>query len=164
MTMLAVGDVFIVTPHELRRRLWKGKPLGDNKNFYTMVGYLAKKGWIKYVDKNNERFVKLTKKGQLEAFLAKARLPGKSIKWDGKWRVIIFDIPEESEEKRDFFRYLLKKNGYVQLQQSVYISPYPMNREAIIYLRETGLINYIRILKVEELDSDKDLKKKFKLS
>jgi phenylacetic acid degradation operon negative regulatory protein len=122
------------------------------------------KGWIKYVDKNNDRFVKLTKKGQLEALLAKARIPAKPGKWDGKWRVIIFDIPEESEEKRDFFRYLLKKNGFIKLQQSVYINPHPLNRDAIVYLKKSGLIGYIRVLKVEEMDNDKDLKKKFGLT
>ena len=163
MVMLAAGDMFIVTPHELRRRMWMGKPLGDNKSFYSVANYLAKHGWIKYIDKNNERFVKLTKKGQLEALLAKARLPDKPGKWDGKWRVIIFDIPEESEEKRNFFRYLLKQNGYVKLQHSVYVNPYPLNREAILYLNKSGLSDYIRVLKVEEMDNDKDLRKKFNL-
>ena len=161
MSLLMAGDMLLVTPAEMRRRLYNGKVLGDPKKVSAMAYYLARKGLIKYVDKNNERFVKLTKKGQLEALLAKARLAEKPIKWDGRWRVIIFDIPEDSNDKRAFFRYLLKKNNFLQLQQSVYISPYPLNREAISYLKETKLIGYIRILKVEELDSDKDLKKKF---
>lgn len=163
LTMLAAGDMFVVTPHELRRRLWKGKPLGDSKSFYSMANYLVRKGWIKYVDKNNERFIKLTKNGQLEALLAKARLPDKPGKWDGKWRIIMFDIPEESEDKRNFFRYLLKQNGYIKLQHSVYISPYPLNREAITFLNKSGLCAYVRVLKVEEMDNDKDLKKIFNL-
>jgi CRISPR-associated endonuclease Cas2 len=163
MSMLMAGDAFLVSPHELKKRLWKGEPLGDGKSVYPIVWYLANKGFIKYVDKNNERFVKLTKKGQLEALLAKARTPEKVANWDGKWRVIIFDIPEESEQKRHFFRYLLKQNGFVKLQHSVYINPYPLNREAITYLNKTGLNDYIRIMKVEEMDNDKDLKKKFNL-
>ncbi len=164
MTLLMAGDMFLVTPHELRKRLWQGKPLGDQKNFYRIVIYLTKKGWLKYVDKNNQRFVKITKKGQLEALLSKARIYKKPKEWDGYWRIIMFDIPEESEDERNFFRYLLKKNGFVKLQHSVYISPYPLNRDAIKYLRETGLIEYIRIIKAEEIDSDKELKKKFKLA
>lgn len=163
MTLLLMGDTFLVTPSELKRRAWKGNLLGDNKNFYSMVCYLANKGLIRYIDKNNERFIKLTKHGELEALLAKARTADKQIQWDQTWRLIIFDIPEESHEKRHFFRHLLKRNGWRQLQQSVYINPYPLNREAIRYLQETKLISYIRIMKVQEMDNDKDLRKLFKL-
>lgn len=115
------------------------------------------------VDKDNERFIKLTRSGQLEALLVKARLAEKPKKWDGKWRMVIFDIPEDSHEKRDFLRYLLKKNNFKKLQASVFINPYPLNREAVSYLKETGLIHFIRIIKVEEMDDDTDLKKHFKL-
>ncbi len=163
MTLVAAGDLFFVPPSVLRKRLWQGKPLGDHKDFYQIVYYLAKKGLIQYVDKNNERFMKLTKKGQLEALLAKARIPQKPQKWDGKWRLIIFDIPERSQTKRDLFRWLLKKNGFMLVQQSVYINPYPLNREAVEYLKKTGLMQFIRIMKVEEIDSDIDLRKRFKL-
>lgn len=163
MNLLTAADMFLVTPYELRKRLGSGKLLGDGKELYRVMYYLAQKGWIKYVDKNNQRFVKLTKKGELEALLAKARTPTKPKHWDGKWRVIMFDIPEESEEKRNFFRRLLIKNHYIKLQHSVYVNPHPLNREAVNYLNQTKLINYIRILKVEEMDNDKDLRKKFKL-
>jgi CRISPR-associated endonuclease Cas2 len=163
MTLLSVADTLVLPPHEVRRRLRSGNLSGDGRQISRTVYYLAQKGFIKYVDKNNERFVKLTQKGQLEALLAKARLPQARQKWDGKWRLIIFDIPEDSNTRRAFFRTLLKKNGFLQLQQSVYISPYPLNREALKYLQETRLTGYIRILKVEEIDNDVDLKKKFGL-
>lgn len=143
---------------------WRNKVLfGDYAEHKSSVYYLHRKGLIKIVDKNNERFLELTKKGQLEALLAKARLPT-SQKWDGKWRVVMFDIPEESREKRALLRMLLKKNNFKMLQASVFINPYPLNREAVAYLKQTGLIGYIRILKVEEMDDDSHLKKVFKLS
>ena len=164
MSLLAAGDMFLVTPRELRRRLLLGQILGDGKNFAQFVHYLAKKGFINYVDKNNERFIKLTQKGQLEALLAKARLPPEyKADWDGRWRLIIFDIPEESRDKRNLFRELLKRNSFVKLQASVFISPYALNREAIIYLRQSGLMKYIRILLIQEMDDDGDLRKKFNL-
>ena len=133
-------------------------------DFKNMVYHLQRQGWVKIVENNDERFIKLTKNGEIEALLAKARMPRHIKRWDGKWRVIMFDIPEDSSPKRDMFRRLLKKNGFIQLQASVFISPYALNREAIKYLQETGLINYIRILKVEEMDSDLALRKKFKLA
>ncbi len=45
----------------------------------------------------------------------------------------------------------------------MFINPYSLNREAVSYLKESGLMDYIRILKVEEMDNDLDLQKKFKL-
>ena len=164
MSLLAAGDMLLVSPKELNRRLRSGQILGNNHSAAAISYYLARKGLIKFIDKNNERFIKLTQKGQLEALLAKARLPESHATWDGKWRLIIFDIPEDSNQKRDFFRTLLKKNGFIFLQASVYISPYPLNRAAIMYLKETKLIDYIRILKIEEMDNDRELRKKFNLS
>ena len=85
-------------------------------------------------------------------------------RWDGKWRLVIFDIPESSREKRDHLRYLLKQNKFCKLQASVFISPYPLNREALEYLQFSKLFDYIRILRVDEMDNDSDLRKKFKLA
>ncbi len=158
------GDMLLLTRKEIKKRGKMGNLFGDLSRSSNVLYYLAKKGLIKIVDKHNERFIKLTNKGQLEALLSKARLKGERKKWDGKWRLIVFDIPEESREKRNHFRWLLKHNGFFKLQASVFISPYPLNREAVDYLKETGLINYIRILKVEEMDNDKDLRKHFSLN
>lgn len=163
MTLLTMGDMLLLTPREIKKRGMRGSPLGDFSRSSNILYYLARKGLIKIVDKHNQRFVKLTNKGQLEALLAKARLKEKPQKWDGKWRLIIFDIPENSREKRNHFRWLLRHNGFYKLQASVFINPYPLNREAVAYLKETGLMDYIRILKVEEMDSDKGLRKHFGL-
>ena len=45
----------------------------------------------------------------------------------------------------------------------MYISPFALNREAIAYLSETGLIDFIRIMRVDEMDNDRKLKNHFRL-
>lgn len=132
--------------------------------FKNMVYHLRRQKWVEVVKRNDERFLRLTRAGELEALLAKARLPAaQRTRWDGKWRLVIFDIPEESATQRDLLRRLLRKNDFYKLQASVFISPYPLNREAIDYLKETGLIEFIRIMKVDEMDDDSDLRRKFNL-
>ncbi|MDR3642907.1 MAG: hypothetical protein P4L74_04750 [Candidatus Doudnabacteria bacterium] len=123
---------------------------------------LRRRGVIEIVKKRQREFAKLTKKGSLKILLEKAEI--KTVQpWDGKWRLAIFDIPERFNNSRDNFRHLLKQNGFVKLQASVFISPYPISRAALTYLKEVGLDHFVRILKIEELDNDSALKKKFGL-
>ncbi len=156
-------ESLLITPYELRRQALFGKLFKNTTGATSFLHYLLRKGYIRYVDRNNKRFLQITKKGELRILLAKSKIFTRS-KWDGKWRVIVFDIPEESSTQRNHFRRMLKDLNYRQLQASVFISPFPMNREAVEYLKETGLMNYIRFLKVEEMDDDSDLRKLFKLS
>ena len=132
------------------------------RNYLKTVWAMQRSGYLKVVEKNGQQFIKITDEGQLAQLLEKAQVD-KPDRWDGKWRVMVFDIPENSHDKRDKFRWLLKRNNFVKLQASVFISPYPLNRAAVSYLEETGLQNFIRIMKVEEMDNDKELKKKFGL-
>lgn len=146
------------TPYEHVRRV-----RNVNAKCYSDTVYnLQRQGLLKVIKKKNQRFLKLTRKGELEILVAKAKLDT-SGGWDGKWRVFIWDIPENSREKRDLLRSLLKREGFRKLQASVFISPYPLNNEAIRYLEETKLIEFVRIMRVDRLDNDKDLKKKFNL-
>ena len=61
ITLLNIGDTFLVSPHALRRRAYRGKLLGDYDSLAGTVYYLTKKGFLKFVNKDNERFIKLTK-------------------------------------------------------------------------------------------------------
>lgn len=143
------------------KRFWRGKL--NYGAYWIALKRLEEKGWIKIFKKAESEFVKLTKQGQLQALLVKAKMAVPK-KWDRKWRLIIYDIPEDSKEQREMFRRLLKQNGFFGLQASVFVSPHPLNREAIRYLKETGLKKYIRIARIDELDDEKDLRKRFKLA
>lgn len=150
-------------PLESKQGWYKRTSRISKSQFDRSVRYMQDRGFIDVVNKNGQRFINLTKAGQLEALLSKATRRNEGVKWDGKWRIVMFDIPESSKNKRHFFRALLKTNGFYKLQASVYINPYPLNREALEYLSKTGLINYIRIVRIDEMDNDSGLKKHFKL-
>ncbi len=135
----------------------------DPGKYRRTVRDLHKRGLVEILTKHDEKFIELTSRGVLEALLKKAKIKITE-KWDGKWRLVMFDIPESSKPKRRLFRVLLLQNGFKKLQASVYISPYPLNRSALDYLRQTGLIGYVRIMRVDDLDDDTDIKKKFNLN
>ena len=45
--------------------------------------------------------------------------------WDGKWRIVLLDLPESRKAEREALRYLLKKAGFVILKNSAWVSPFP---------------------------------------
>jgi CRISPR-associated endonuclease Cas2 len=162
--LTAVGEAtgFFSWPLE-GTNAWTRQQMKRKKRSYDTLYRLKKQGSIKEISKNGRIFLKLTSKGQLELLIHKAGIEKDGL-WDKQWRIIIFDIPEDCNAKRDALRRLLKKNSFVKLQASVFISPYSLNREAVSYLKQSGLINYIRLIRANEIDDDKDLKKKFNLS
>lgn len=142
---------------------WRRRQLyHPRRKYYNAVWEAKRKGWVEAAEKHGRKFLYLTAKGELERLVTKMGV-NKQAKWDGKWRMVVFDIPEDAREKRDQLRSLLKRQGFVKLQASVFVNPYPLNREALDFLKFSGLMAYIRIAKIEEFDEDRDLKKKFKL-
>lgn len=62
-------------------------------------------------------------------------------KWDGKWRILIFDIPEKRRHLRDMLRDRLVRLGFVNIQKSVWLTPYPCDdviRMLRVDLRNAG--------------------------
>src|SRR3989344_687845 len=51
----------------------------------------------------------------------------KPIKWDRKWRIVMFDIPEKLKGLRDSLRLHFREIGMIELQKSVLVYPYPCN-------------------------------------
>jgi phenylacetic acid degradation operon negative regulatory protein len=141
--------------------IYRMKYMGPG-DYTHKIWQMEKRGVVSVFEKNHQKFIKITKKGQLQILLEKAKIKHPE-KWDGKWRLVIFDIPEGSRDKRNQLRSLLKKNDFYKLQASVFISPYPLNREAAIYLKQTGLIDYIRLLRVDDMDDDRSLRKRFNI-
>ncbi len=132
------------------------------KTYLNALDYLERKGFIKIFKDAGKQYVSLTKNGALETLFLKAEVKSTG-QWDGKWRLVIFDIPEDCRDKRNQLRRLLKVNGFKKIQASVFINPFPFNREAISYLKKSGLFDYIRIMRVDEMDDDAGLKKAFNL-
>lgn len=85
-------------------------------------------------------------------------------RWDKRWRAVVFDVPEKYKKLRDTFRMRLKQLGLRQLQESVYVSPYPCFDE-IEFLRELYGISFtIHYLLVEKIEDDESLMQLFNLA
>lgn len=106
----------------------------------------------------------LTKLGYFRARkLAKSFAIAKPEQWDGKWRIIIFDVPETKKQERDIFRQQLKNLGLANLQKSIWIYPYEC-RDQIYYLAGNLFIKpYVRYIVAAEITGEKDLRRRFEI-
>lgn len=164
--LLELGEMLpgIETPYAYRRRL-EGRPPYPGYRVREEIKRMKKRGWIIEAEKQGKKFLKLTKKGKLQALykkLQKLATPS-SKEWDGKWRCVIFDIPEKGRHERDAIRWVLKSTGFYQWQKSVYIYPYKIPMDVINYLKEAELLSFIRFARIDRIDNDNDIKKHFKL-
>jgi hypothetical protein len=136
-------------------------------NFKGSINYGSKKSYWKYRKiREGEYRVELTpygKKIALKAALKNMQL-GKQEKWDGKWRMVIFDIPRKRNHERDVFRKKLEEIGMLRIQESVFVYPYPCEEEVMFLASLFNISQDVQILEAKFLsETDNYLKKKFEL-
>ncbi|MDP3947946.1 MAG: CRISPR-associated endonuclease Cas2 [bacterium] len=87
-------------------------------------------------------------------------------KWDGTWRLVMYDIPTQHNQARDAFRKKLRQMGLYQLQKSVWISPFDCRKELefLSEVFELDFDKYICYLTVPSLPREQELRKFFDLS
>ncbi|MDO8593914.1 MAG: CRISPR-associated endonuclease Cas2 [bacterium] len=83
--------------------------------------------------------------------------------WDKKWRVVIFDIPEDEREARDSLRKHLADLGFYKLQQSVAIHPFDCRDEIDFLIELHDIRKYVRFMVVEYIDNELEVKRFFNL-
>jgi phenylacetic acid degradation operon negative regulatory protein len=76
-----------------------------------------------------ERIYRLTETGRLAALGGCDPETRWNRSWDGQWRVVVFDLPEEHNASRVRLRRYLKDRGFGYLQNSLWITPDPLDAE-----------------------------------
>ena len=77
--------------------------------------------------------------------------------WDGKWRMLMFDIPEKKRKERDWLRYQLLCIDYQPIQKSIFIGKQPIEEGVWENIMERNLNKCIRLITVGEIDDDEIL-------
>lgn len=92
---------------------------------------LKKQGLIMIGEQNGQVKISLTKEGKKRvlSYQVDTMQLKKPAHWDGKWRVVIFDIPEKMKHNRNAFREKLVELEFERIQDSVWISKSPCRKE-----------------------------------
>lgn len=93
------------------------------RNLYGIVNRLKVNNDIASLKRGNFQLTTEGKKGVLNNF---PRLKFINQPWDGKWRIVGFDIKESERNLRNVLRHHLKLSGFGMLQKSLYVSPLPV--------------------------------------
>jgi len=124
--------------------------------FTRSLKALVSSGYAEMHDTDRESYVRLTKKGKhrLNVIAIEGEEALIPAAWDGFWRIIILDLPEERKSEREALRYLLKKAGFVCIKNTVWVSPYPFEHLFMNIKKDLGLSTELMILTTETLDPE----------
>lgn len=118
---------------------------------------LEKQKLIEIEENGNKAVVRLTENGRkkvLEANLGRLKIE-KPARWDGKWRLIFYDILDGKRETRDKFRKILKSMDFYPLQESVYLHAFPCDQEVEFLRHYLGISGEVRLVLAEKIENDR---------
>lgn len=138
--------------YRLSARELSDKIRHENEDIRKQISYLKRMGYIETFVEGKEKFYELTDKGQKKVADHSLMHPNmeRSSKWDGKWRVIIFDIPNKLKVSRDSFRLKLLELGCIKVQESVYVFPFECT-ELVVKISELMLIEKYVLIMISEI-------------
>ena len=153
---------------EIKRLLKELKEIEvDEKRIKQSLENLEKKEIIDLVEKNDEIFVHLKNDNnpQVIKYSIKAllELKQKEKKWNKKWFMVFFDVPEIQRNKRDYLRKFLNKIGFYRYQKSVYIFPYECEEEINLIKKIVEGAKYMKYIIAEKIEDEGAIKTFFKL-
>jgi len=174
--LLLVGIIYIAAsspyfalklPKAIARELkWRKYLKAKNSQYNNAFYYLKRKGYLNIERKRGQIYISLTEEGKKRA--RKYQIDNLKIekpkKWDGFWRIVIFDISILTNVKRAALRGILKELGFYKLQQSVWICPYNCEKEIELLREFFGLSKKELRLIVGKVEEDEFLKKYFNLN
>jgi DNA-binding transcriptional regulator PaaX len=131
----------------------------DPKDRYAITRSLKglrEAGLVEQIMSSRTEFARLTKEGRKRVHSLELEKENQllAISWDGMWRIILLDLPEERKSERESLRYLLKKAGFVCLKNSAWISPFPYEHLFANIKKDLGLSGEMMIIVTSNLDEE----------
>lgn len=130
----------------------------NRRNLGRTIKRLEKQQMISLREIDGRTKIEITEKGKrrlLEYDFENIEIKKK--KRDGKWRLIIFDIPEDKKSNRDVFGKKLLQMDFVRLQDSVFVSPYPCQKEIDFLCHFLGISDFVTLAVVDKIERGEKL-------
>ncbi len=166
LTLATAGLVAwaMMAPNTLRLlKYFPGDPI--RYRLRTAAGKLVVKGYAVWVKKGGAYCLRLTEKGQKALAFEQSVLSLKSQKrtWDGRWRMVTFDVPERRRGVRGRLREMMKSVGFIRLQESVWVYPYDCEEFIALLKAELKVGRNVLYIIADCIEQDGVLRKHFNL-
>ncbi len=159
--------VAVVAPNMLSLfgKVYKGNKHTAKQTIQRSVVSLIRSGLVKEVKhKNGKTMLEVTKRGKWEIFLRHQKIENVKTKtWDKKWRVVVFDVPEEKKKMRIELRRGMVMYGFYMIQKSVWVYPYPCDDFVALLKDHLSLKSEVLYFTANLMEDDVSLRKVFKL-
>ena len=137
-------------------------PSTKSKETYALtrsIKNLVEAGYAEMHDSGQKNYVRITTKGKtkLDSIMLEGADALVPTTWDGFWRIIIIDIPEERKNERESLRYLLKKANFVCIKNTVWISPLPYENLFMNIKKDLNFTTELMIIVTDKLDEETSL-------
>jgi CRISPR-associated endonuclease Cas2 len=131
----------------------------DQLDFRNKIHYLKQQGLINTFIENKERFIELTPKGikRLNKDSFNELKIKKPSAWDGRFRMVIFDIPEKHRTVRDGIRHKLDTIGFKQVQKSVFVYPFECKTEIDMICDHFLAKKYLKYLIADIIEGEEEI-------
>ncbi len=133
----------------------------DAERIKRAVDRLYALGHLKHA--NGKLALTLSGKKHLQKLDVQFRSWRPPARWDKRWRVLVFDIPETKRASRDKVRTTIQSIGFVQLQRSVWVYPYDCEEWITLWKTEFKLGSELLYMIVDSIEGDSLLKRQFNL-
>jgi len=131
-------------------KLWKDV---NKTDLGRIIKRLNKQEMITIREKDNKISIEITEKGKRRLLEYDfENIERKAKKRDGKWRLIIFDIPEDKKQNREAFRSKLVQLGCIRLQDSVFVSAFPCKEEVDFLCHYLEISDYVTVASLDKIE------------
>ena len=145
--------VYRVLYNTRRQRLWNNSSIGRWIDTLKRQGYLTEKK-----SQTNDNSIVFTNKGKMKLL---EKISNRITK-DHKYRFLSFDVPEYRRSDRNKFRKSIKRLGFVQIQQSLWVIDKDVSDIVEMLAYEFSVERYIAYIISERSDIDGIIEKKIK--
>jgi phenylacetic acid degradation operon negative regulatory protein len=122
------------------------------------VSRSMKVGWLEAEKQGRKSYYGLTPAVRWRVHQALGRLyKPLDTQWDGKWRVLVYTIPEERRTDRDRYRKELSVLGFGAFQPGVWVSPNDLASSALELSRAHKLETLVEIFEADRVSALPDL-------
>ncbi|MFJ7938401.1 phenylacetic acid degradation operon negative regulatory protein PaaX [Peribacillus sp. NPDC096622] len=132
-------------------KIWIGslirllKEFGHNEQGVRVaVSRMVKQGWIQSEKQGNKSYYFLTDRGVQRMDEAANRIyKMKPNEWDGKWRILMYTIPEDKRQLRDDLRKELLWSGFGSFSSGCWISPNDLEKQINRLIEKYDIDEYV---------------------